>query len=205
MYLCFARILASHRSQSSVGVHAADVAAALAVGHWGSDDSVGSSFGGSGVDTLLSRVIPRFFLALGSSCGHHDAAWAARVVRRCNFMSYFFGVIPFALNSHLCTCSACLISLPSASALSTCIMTVSAMQPSSWGLRFVHDVACTLAPLLPLIYKQQHVNLQSIIRLLWFEQNLFLPFSIVSLTYVSLAAVALESLFTRLANPSLCC
>lgn len=81
----------------------------------------------------------------------------------------FFGVIPFALNSHLCTGSACLISLPSASALSTCIMTVSAMQPSSWGLRFVHDVACTLAPLLPLVYKRQHVNLQSIIRLLWFE------------------------------------
>ena len=90
VYLRPARILASHRFQSSVGVHAADVAAALAVGHWGSDDSVGSSFGGSGVDTLLSRVIPRFFLSLGSSCSHHDAAWAARVVRRCNFMPCFF-------------------------------------------------------------------------------------------------------------------
>ena len=69
--------------QSSVGVHAADVAAALAIGHWGSDDSVCSSFG-SGVDALLARVIPRFFHALGSSCSYHDAAWAARIVRRCN-------------------------------------------------------------------------------------------------------------------------
>jgi hypothetical protein len=69
--------------QSSVGVHAADVAAALAIGHWGSDDSIGSCSIGSGTDALLSRVSPRFFHALGSSCSHHDAAWAARIVRRC--------------------------------------------------------------------------------------------------------------------------
>ena len=76
--------LASDVLQSSVGVHAADVAAALAIGHWGNDDSICSSSICSGVDVLLSRVIPRFFHALGSSCSYHDAAWAARIVRRCH-------------------------------------------------------------------------------------------------------------------------
>jgi hypothetical protein len=75
--------LASDVIQSSVGVHAADVAAALAIGHWGNDDSIRSSIC-SGVDVLLARVIPRFFHALGSSCSYHDAVWAARIVRRCD-------------------------------------------------------------------------------------------------------------------------
>ena len=96
---------ASDVTQSSVGVHAADVAAALAIGHWGSDDSICSSFG-SGVDALLSRVIPRFFHALGSSCSHHDAAWAARIVRRYNqdtpcSCNYLAMTAPFVLTLSL--------------------------------------------------------------------------------------------------------
>lgn len=48
-------------------------------------------------------------------------------------------------------------------------MTVSTLQPSGWGLRFIHDVTCALAPLLPKIYWQQQLNLESLIRLLWFD------------------------------------
>jgi hypothetical protein len=48
-------------------------------------------------------------------------------------------------------------------------MTVSALQPSGLGLRFIHDVTCALAPLLPVIYSQQHLNLESLIRFLWFD------------------------------------
>lgn len=73
-------------NQSSVGVHGADVAAALATGHWGCDESINSSSSSascSSVDVLLSRVIPRFFQAIGSRCSYHHASWAARSVRRC--------------------------------------------------------------------------------------------------------------------------
>jgi hypothetical protein len=51
-------------------------------------------------------------------------------------------------------------------------MTVSALQQSGWGLRFIHDVTCALAPLLPVIYRQQQLNLESLIRLLWFDTDL---------------------------------
>jgi hypothetical protein len=51
--------------------------------------------------------------------------------------------------------SSCIISLPSASAMSTCIMTISAMQPTGWGLRFIHDVTCAAAAAAEAIKSEQ--------------------------------------------------
>ena len=107
-------------------------------------------------------------------------------------------------NITICLDSSCIISLPSASAMSTCIMTISAMQPTGWGLRFIHDVTCALAPLLPFIYGQQHLNFQSLIRLLWFEPTSILSFLPFPAFYTPSSAVVSEFLFIRRAHPFEC-